>query len=190
MPGEPKSSDRKHSIPHWAYVAIGTFLYGGLWSYIGLLKILSLNAYVFDLGINSERGWQILHTNLGLHGYFTTLINSGIVFPLSPLTGSGDFFAMVIFQAFSVAIVGPAVYFIAKEKGLKSRESMLISLAFFLYFPVYGIMWFDFHYQVFFMPLFVYIMYLRKHYVTYMLLFFLSGTMRYPYGIFLFAFAL
>ncbi len=187
----PKLSDRKHSVPHWAYVAIGTFLYAGIWSYISILKILSLNAYVFDLGINSERGWQILHTNLGLHGYLTTLINSGIVFPLSPLTGSGDFFAMVIFQAFSVAIVGPAIYFIAKEKGLKSRESMLISFAFFLYFPVYGIMWFDFHYQVFFMPLFLfaYLLYIRKNYAVSAVLFFLSGLVRYPYSIFPMAFA-
>ena len=191
FPEGPKSSVRKHSVPHWAYVAIGSFLYAGIWSYISILKILSLNAYVFDLGINSERGWQILHTNLGLHGYLTTLINSGIVFPLSPITGSGDFFAMVIFQAFSVAIVGPAIYFIAKEKGLKSRESMLISLVFFLYFPVYGIMWFDFHYQVFFMPLFMfaYLLYLRKNYVASTLLFFLSGIVRYPYSIFPVAFA-
>ena len=189
---EPKSSDRKHSVPPWACVAIGTLLYAGIWSYIGILKILSLNAYVFDLGIHSERGWLILHTNLGLHGYLTTLINSGIVFPLSPLTGSGNFFVMVIFQAFSVASVGLAIYFIAKEKGLKSRESMLISFAFFLYFPVYGIMWFDFHYQVFFMPLFMfaYLLYLRKNYVASTFLFFLSGIVRYPYSIFPLAFAL
>ncbi len=187
----PESKNRKHTMPHWSYVVIGTALYGSIWSCIGILKILSLNAYVFDLGINSERGWQILHTNLGLHGYLTTLINSGIVFPLSPLTGSGDFFAMVIFQAFSVAIVGPAIYFIAKEKGLKSKESMLISFAFFLYFPVYRIMWFDFHYQVFFMPmfLFAYLLYLKKNYVASTWLFFLSGIVRYPYSIFPLVFA-
>lgn len=186
------SKNREHYIPHWAYVAVGTALYGSIWSYIGILKFLSLSAYVFDLGINSERGWQILHTNLGLLGYFTTLINSGIVFPLSPLTGSGNFFAMIIFQAFSIAIVGPAIYLISKEKGLKSRESMLLSFVFFLYFPVYGIMWFDFHYQVFFMPLFVfaYLLYLRKNYALSTLLFILSGIVRYPYSIFPLAFAI
>ncbi len=189
--GESKSSDRKHSVPYWVYVAIGTFLYAGIWSYIGILKILSLNAYVFDLGINSERGWQILHTNLGLHGYLTTLINSGIVFPLSPLTGSGNFFAMVIFQAFSIAIVGPALYSIAKLKGLTTQNSMLLSLAYFLYFPIYGAMWFDFHYQVFFIPLFIYgyLFYLRKNYATSTLIFFLSGIVRYPYSIFPMIFA-
>lgn len=187
----PKSKNRNDSMPHWTFVAIGSVLYGGLWSYIGILKILSLNAYVFDLGINSERGWQILHANLGANGYFTTLINSGIVYPLSPLTASGNFFAMIIFQAFSVAMVGPAIFLIAKEKKLKSRESMLLSFAFFLYFPVYGIMWFDFHYQVFFMPLFVfaYLLYIRRNYAVSTVLFFLSGIVRYPYSIFPMAFA-
>ena len=187
----PETKNRKHTMPHWFYVAIGTFLYAGIWSYIGILKILSLNAYVFDLGISSERGWQVLHTNLGLHGYFTMLINSGIVFPLSPLTDTGNFFAMIIFQSFFIAIVGPAIYLIAREKGLKSAESMLLSLAFFLYFPVYGIMWYDFHYQVFFMPLFAfaYLLYLKKSYVASTLLFFLSGIVRYPYSIFPLGFA-
>lgn len=191
-PEAHKAKGRKQAVPYFAYVAMGTVLYGGIWSYIGILKILSLNAYVFDLGINSERGWQVLHTNLGIHGYLATLINSGIVYPLSPLTGSGNFFAMVIFQAFAIALVGPALYLIAKEKGLKSRESMLLSLAFFLYFPVYGIMWFDFHYQVFFMPLFIfaYLFYLKKNYGVSTLLFFLSGIVRYPYSIFPLAFAL
>ena len=182
---------KRLSLPYWVYIAIATIVYGSIWSYIGVTKILALNAYVFDLGINSERGWLILHTNLGLHGYLTTLINSGIVYPLSPLTGFGNFFAMIIFQAFSIAIVGPALYLIAKEKGLKARESMLLSLAFFLYFPVYGIMWFDFHYQVFFMPLFIfaYLLYVRKNYAASVLLFFLSGIVRYPYSIFPLAFA-
>lgn len=181
-----------YSFPAWIYVAVASIVYITIWSFIGILKILALNAYVFDLGINSERGWIILHTNLGLHRYLIILINSGIVYPLSPLTGSGNFFAMIIFQAISIGIVGPALYLIAKEKGLKSGKSMFLSFIFFLYFPVYGILWFDFHYQVFFMPLFVfaYLQYLRKNYTSSVLLFFLSGLVRYPYSIFPLAFAL
>ena len=178
-------------LPQSFYLLIFTFLYGAIWSYIGILKMLSLNAYVFDLGINSERGWQILHTNLGLHGYIATLLNSGIVFPLSPLTGSGNFYVMIIFQAFSIALVGPILYHISKLKGNDSKVSLLISIAFFLYFPVYGIMWFDFHYQAFFLPLFVlgYLFYMRKNYYASTALFFLSGIVRYPYSIFPLAFA-
>ena len=178
-------------MPPWFYLFVFTILYGAVWSYIGILKMLSLNAYVFDLGISAERGWQILHTNLGLHGYITTLLNSGIVFPMSPLTGSGNFYAMIIFQAFSIAFVGPGLYFISKLKGISPKVSLLVSVAFFLYFPVYGIMWFDFHYQVFFLPLFIfgYLLYLRKNYYASIVLFFLSGAVRYPYSIFPMVFA-
>lgn len=187
-----ESKENSHEkIPYWPYFVVATIVYGALWSYIGILKMLSLNAYVFDLGINSERGWQILHTNLGLHGYVNTLLNSGIVFPLSPLTGSGNFYAMIIFQAFSIAIVGPGLYLISRKKGIGHKVSLLVSVAFFLYFPVYGIMWFDFHYQVFFLPLFIfgYLLYLRKNYFASAALFFLSGAVRYPYSIFPMAFA-
>ena len=166
--------------------------YGCIWSYVGISKILSLNAYAYDLGVSAERGWVILHTNLGLHGYLLTLLNSGIVFPLSPLTGSGNFMAMVVFQAFSIAIVAPALYYISRAKGLGIVTSLIVGGAFLLYFPVYGIMWFDFHYQAFFFPLFIlgYLSYLKGHYLLSFLLFLLSGMVRFPYSIFPLAFAL
>ena len=166
--------------------------YGCIWSFVGISKILSLNAYAFDLGVSSERGWVILHTNLGLHGYLLTLLNSGIVFPLSPLTGSGNFMAMVVFQAFSIAIVAPALYYISRAKGLGIVTSLIVGGAFLLYFPVYGIMWFDFHYQAFFFPLFIlgYLFYIKGYYLLSFLLFLLSGMVRFPYSIFPLAFAL
>ena len=82
---------------HWQGIALilMAITYGCIWSFIGLTKILALHAYVYDLGISAERGWEILHVNLGAEGYFRTFLNSGVVFPLSPLTGSGNFFAMV-----------------------------------------------------------------------------------------------
>lgn len=169
-----------------------TVAYCVLWSFIGIIKILSLHAYVADLGISAERGWLILHANLGFGGYVHILLNSGIVFLLSPLTASGNFFAMVVFQAFSIAIIGPALYFISRAKGLSIVTSLIVGAVFFLYFPVYGIMWFDFHYQAFFFPLFIfgYLSYLKGHYLLSFLLFLLSGMVRFPYSIFPLAFAL
>ena len=169
-----------------------TIAYCILWSFISIIKILSLHAYAADLGFSAERGWLVLHTNLGFGGYVHILLNSGIVFLLSPLTASGNFFAMVVFQAFSIAVIGPALFFISRAKGLGTFTSLLISAAFFLYFPVYGIMWFDFHYQAFFFPLFIlgYLFYIKGHYLLSFLLFLLSGMVRFPYSIFPLAFAL
>ena len=186
--GIPKKNDDFRVV---IFLFIATIAYAAIWSYIGIIKMLSLNSYVFDMGVNAERGWQILHTNLGIHGYITTFLNSAIVFPLSPLTGSGNFFAMIIFQAVAISTVGPALFLISRTKGFEKNLSLLISFVFFLYFPVYGIMWFDFHYQAFFLPLFVYgyLFYIRKNYVWSVFLFALSGMVRYPYDIFPLGFA-
>ena len=169
-----------------------TALYALVWSYIGISKFLALNAYVFDLGINAERGWLILHTNLGMQGYLITFLHSGIVYLLSPLTGTGNFFAMIIFQAVSIASGGPALYLIAKEKGLRNGTSLLVALTYFLYFPLYGALWFDFHYQAFFVPLFLfgYLAYSKEKYYLAALIFILSGIVRFPYCIFPLAFAI
>lgn len=163
-----------------------TILYTLAWSIIGIEKILSLNAYVWDLGINSQRGWDIIHYNQGFIGYLHIFFDSGIVFLLAPLTSSGNFFAMIIFQSGSIAIMGPVLYSIARIKGLSRIPSLLVSSVFYLYFPTYGIMWFDFHYQIFFFPLFVlaYLSYISKYYKVSVILFLLSGMARYPYSIF------
>ena len=184
---------KKVGLPfNFILLVSASIAYGFIWSFIAISKILSLNAFAFDLGVSSERGWVILHTNLGLHGYLLTFLNSGIVFPLSPLTGSGNFIAMVVFQAFSIAIIGPALYFISRAKGLGNVTSLLVGSAFLLYFPAYGIMWFDFHYQAFFFPLFIlgYLSYLKEHHLVSFILFMLSGMVRFPYSIFPLAFAL
>lgn len=163
-----------------------TILYTLIWSILGIEKILSLNAYVWDLGINSQRGWDIIRYNQGFIEYLHTFFDSSIVFLLAPLTSSGNFFAMIVFQAGSIAIIGPAFYSISRIKGLTRIHSLLVSSVFYLYFPTDGIMWFDFHYQIFFFPLFVfaYLSYISKYYRASVLLFLLSGMVRYPYSIF------
>lgn len=186
-----KSVPTKHSRSILVILSISTLIYGVFWSYVSISKLLALNATVFDLGIAAQRGWVILHTHLSLLTYIQTLFDSGIVFPLSPLTATGNYPLMLIFQAFSIAIVSPALYKISRLLGIGKGLSLIISLSFFLYFPTYGIFWFDFHYQVFFLPLFIfgYMLYLEKSYKGALLLFFLSGIVRYPYSIFPLAFS-
>ena len=98
---------------------------------------------------------------------------------------------MIIFQTGAISSVGQAHYLIAKEKGLGQNASLMMAFVFFLYFPVYGIMWFDFLYHAFFLLLFIYgyLFYIRKNYVWSVLLFALSGLVRYPYDIFPLGFA-
>lgn len=173
-------------------LVLATTIYIVFWSYISISKFLALNSYVFDLGISAERGWQILHVAHAPYWYFLNVVNSGIVFPLSPLTASGNYYVMLVFQTFAIAVAGPALYKISMKKGLGTKFSFLVSIIFFLYFPVYGIFWFDFHYQVFFLPLFIigYLFYLEEKYTPALILLLLSGMVRYPYSIFPLAFGL
>ena len=186
-----KSVPTKHSRSILVILSISTLIYGVFWSYVSISKLLALNATVFDLGIAAQRGWVILHTHLSLLTYIQTLFDSGIVFPLSPLTATGNYPLMLIFQAFSIAIVSPALYRISRSHKIGKGISIFIALSFFLYYPTYGIFWFDFHYQVFFLPLFIfgYMLYLEKSYKGALLLLFLSGIVRYPYSIFPLAFS-
>ena len=191
---QPYAANHVQKMEHRRILGIlvaATAAYAIFWSYVSIAKLLSLNAYVFDLGINAERGWAVLHAQMGISGYLHTLINSAIVFPLSPLTGSGNYFAMLTFQAVAVALVAPALYRISVLKGLSQRTSLLNSLVSLLYFPTYGIFWFDFHYQVFFLPLFVigYMFYLEERYLPALFFLLLSGMVRFPYSVFPAAFA-
>ena len=184
-------NNRKWKLASWFYLSLATLIYGSYWSYISIAKLLSLHAYVLDLGISAERGWQIINGHSSLAWYANTLINSAIVFPMSPLTSTGNYYAMLTFQAFLVALVGPALYRITILRGMNRRIAVIVSTAFFLYYPVYGIFWYDFHYQVIFFPLFIfaYMFYLEKRYLPSLILFILSGMVRYPYSIFPLAFA-
>ena len=171
-----------------ALLSISYFVY---WTWVSISKYLSLYDHVFDLGIVAQRGWVILHSNLGLKGYLSTILNSGIVFPLSPLTGSGNYYAIIIFQVLVVTLTGVAFYRIARMRGLGLALSTLVPVVYFLYYPIYGIFWYDFHYQVMFLPLFVagYMFYLEKRYKLALVLMILSGLVRYPYCIFPLGFA-
>ncbi len=173
-------------------VLISSLVYFTFWTQFSILKLLALHDHVFDLGLNAERGWLILHTNLGIRGYVETLVNSAIVFPVSPLTGSGNYFAIIAFQVFMVTITGFAFFRIALLKGLSLTLSTAVAVSFFLYFPVYGIFWYDFHYQALFLPLFVlgYMFYLSERYSLSFILLAFSGLVRFPYSIFPLAFAL
>ena len=169
-----------------------TAVYFLIWSDIAISKFLSLNSYVFDLGIVSERGFNVLRLNFTIHSLLLTILNSGIVFPLAPIMGSGNYFIILIFQVLVVSSSGSALYLISRSFGIGKLGSLLISLSFFLYFPVYGIFWYDFHYQAMFLPLFIwgFAFYRLSYFKTSLFLLMLSGMVRYPYSVFPLVFSL
>ena len=162
-----------------------------VWSIIVIGKFYSLHSNVFDLGFIMQRLWQPYNV---LTPYFATyiLFSSGIQYVLSPLYFLHSFQALLLFQVLAIGVSCFPLYSISKKK-LKSTEfALMISIAYLIYFPSSGILWFDVHFQAFFIPLFIfaYYFYINDHYYVATLLFVLSGTTRFPYMIFPFIFSI
>ena len=171
----------------------GLLLYNAAWIYVSYIRYTSLNYSVWDLGVNYERAWQVLHGSLitlsDFVGFFST---DFIVVILSPLSIINQLSSLLAAQLVALDISCILIYKISMFV-LKDRwKSTAISTAFLFYPPLAGITWFDFHYQVFFIPFFLagYLFYLRGNYVASGVMMVLGGTVRFPYMVFPLIFSL
>ncbi len=185
--------ERKSGIAtkHSLILIISFVLFFLVWSIIVLGKFYSLHSYVFDLGFIMQRLWQPYHV---LTPYFAIyiLFSAGIQYILSPLYFLHSFQAILILQIIAIGISSFPLYSIARKKLNSSGLALIISITYLIYFPSSGILWFDVHFQAFFIPLFIfaYYLYLNNHYRIAVILFILSGTTRFPYMIFPFLFSI
>lgn len=174
-------------------LAAALLLYNAAWIYVSYIRYTSLNYSVWDLGVNYERAWQVLNGSLttipDFIGFFST---DFIVVILSPLSLINQLSSLLAAQLVALDISCILIYKISMIL-LKDRwKSAAISTAFLFYPPLAGITWFDFHYQVFFIPFFLagYFFYLRGNYVVSGIMMVLSGTVRFPYVVFPLLFSL
>ena len=161
------------------------------WSIIVLGRFYSLQSSVFDLGFIMQRLWQPYHAlyfSFAVYMFFS----SGFQFLISPLYFLHSFQSILIIQVLAIGISCFPIYSIARKKLNSSLLALLISIAFLIYFPSSGILWFDVHLQAFFIPLFIfaYYLYTENHYWSASFLFILSGTTRFPYMMFPFLFSI
>ncbi len=161
------------------------------WIIIVLGRFYSLQSSVFDLGFIMQRLWQpynALYFSFAVYMFFS----SGFQFLMSPLYFLHSFQSILIIQVLAIGISCFPIYSIARKKLNSSLLALLISIAFLIYFPSSGILWFDVHLQAFFIPLFIfaYYLYTENHYWWASFLFILSGTTRFPYMIFPFLFSI
>ncbi len=155
------------------------------WIIIDLGKFYSLHSYVFDLGYIMERLWQPYNV-VSLPSYEFIFFNSAFQLVLSPLYFLHSFQILLILQVVSFGASSIPLYALGKMKVKSKFIALLISTSFLIYFPSSGILWFDFHIQAFFIPLFIfgYYFHVKEKYLVSSLLFILSGTVRFPYSVF------
>ena len=170
----------------------GISTYSIAWSYISIERYYSLGAYVYDSGLEFQRMWDVFHTHWTLYSFIKYVSYSGDTFLFSPLIFFKSYEALYIVQSIFLAIPAIPLYLISRNKNLGNFKSLLVALAYLLYFPLSGMNFFDFHFQSFFIFFFViaYYFYLREKYLTSMIMFVLSGLVRFPFMIFPITFSL
>jgi len=174
-------------------LVLALVLYNAAWIYVSYIRYTSLNYSVWDLGVNYERSWQVLHGSLtSLPDFVSFFTTDFIVVLLSPLSMLDQLSSLLAAQLAAMDISCILLYGIAMYMLHDRWKAIAISSAFLFYPPLAGITWFDFHYQVFFIPFFLagYLLYLRGHYISSGILMVLSGTVRFPYVIFPLLFSL
>lgn len=167
-------------------------LYTVVWSYISLLRYYSLNAYVFDLGIEMQRMWMVFHTNWTVFSFIKYFLYSGFSMLISPIAFLNSYPFLLVLQTLVLAVPAYYIFLIARQMGIKNSDSLLISSAYLIYFPLAGMNFFDFHFQSFFILFFLigYYEFIKGRYKLSFLLFFLSGLIRFPLIIFPLLFSL
>ena len=171
---------RYYIILLMSFILVSTY-----WSIISLIKYYYFQATIFDLGVSMESLWSVTHMHWTIYQLFFHFDYQGVVFLLFPLQYAG-YPTMLIFQSVLIGSGSIAVFLILEVHGINKRDSVFISVAYLLYFPLSGMTWFDFHFQSLFVPIFLfgYLLYVKKRYFSASLLFLISGIVRFPYVFF------
>ena len=133
-------------------------LFSVIYSSISYLRYLAFSENVYDLGVNASLAYNVIYgqTFLGqvMSGGVATnkliYIPIGLIYALFPK----EYFLLFI-QDFFLSFSGVVIYLIAREVLKSKKFALLISLIFYLYYPLSGVFWFDFHYMAFFPTFFL-----------------------------------
>ena len=131
-------------------VLAAVIINGAVYSYIAIMKYMAMDASVFDLGVSSQLLYSVFHQSLAYNLMHITF-NKLIYLPLSviyliyphPQT-------VLVLQAFVVSAGAYPIFLIAKLKTGDSKAAFLIAITYLLFYPLYGPLWFDFHFMALF----------------------------------------
>ncbi len=173
-----------HRSAFWL-VCGGFLLYTLVWSYLSELRLFALRASVYDLGIFVEQGWQIHATDYSTTALVYEFFRFGGTLVFWPVTLGGLGF-MLVFQSALLGLGGVLVYLTARAYRLDPPTSLGLSVVYFLYFPLAGVNFNDYHLEAFLIPLFLagYLLFLKGRFLPAFLLLLLCGLLWYPLGIY------
>ncbi len=130
-----------------------SLFFATIFCYISIMRYLSLTENVLDLGVNASLLYNVLRG-----GLFATPSNPNpIAFSkliYIPLGVIYYFYSkewiLLIYQNIFLSLSPIALYFISRNAGLTKKISIAVEVLYFLYYPLSGVYWFDFHMMAFF----------------------------------------
>ena len=166
-------------------VLLALAIYVAYWAIISIINFDEANANVYDLGLAYISIWSVTHLGLSSHALLIKAMKQGGAFLIFPLQ-YGGYYALLIFQSFFLGLGSIFLYFIGRELLKDCKISTFVSVLYLLYFPLYGLNWFSFHFQSLFPTFFFmgYYLFLKSKWKLASLLIFVAGFMRFPYEIF------
>ena len=143
------------SFPFMLVTAFIT-IYIVVMSYISIMKYLTFNATVADLGVSNEVLWLLVHGgianfNASEFGYVYPLqYEKPIIFLVAALYyffPSIDF--LLILQSFVIGVAAVPLYYIGKRTTGSEPISAFIAISYLFFFPLASANLFDFHFMTF-----------------------------------------
>ena len=125
-------------------------------------------------------------TNWNLYLFIQQVFLEGSRFIFWPISIFRSVQIFLIIQSSFLGFSAVIIYKISKLLIHNRLASLLLSASYLIYFPLAGVNWFDFHYQIFFIPVFLaaYYMELRSRLKISFILFIALGFIKFPYLIF------
>ncbi len=165
------------------FLLIAFIMNSVVWSVISVLKFFALNASVFDLGLSMQSLWSVYNLPLFSSAATSRFLYTPITYLLFPLGLLNNYPFLLVIQSITLSWTVFPIYWVGRRMIKDTTASLLLALSFLLNFEMAGSYWFDFHFQIFFVPMFILGVYLfmigRLRYAVVML--FVSGMVRYPY---------
>ena len=141
-----------------------------IWLEIKTNQYYSFHSYVFDLGVNYNLMWRVIH-GIGSAGWLTSFEPFKTIFyVLSPVLLIYDSpLTLLYFQTMAIGVGVFAIYVISMKLTGDKVISNIFSILYLFYFPLGGALWYDFHYQVFFVPFYLFSIasFLKGKYIPY-----------------------
>ncbi len=127
--------------------------YAALYSTLSVIRFLTYNAYVYDLGLSSSLLYSAVHngTYFFIQNPGNITANKMIYIPLAVIFQFyPNFIPLLIFQSVWLAVGAYPLYRISRKVISDPFLSILPPLLYLLYYPLAGVSWYDFHFMALF----------------------------------------